>query len=196
MPIKAILFDCDGVLINAAGWHQEAFTRALADFGIEVDAEVHENVLNGLPTWRKLDILQVREDKRDLIEIAKAEYFNQIIRERCYPDKEKIALLKALKRYKIAVCSNARTLSVYRMLERAQLLKHVDRVFGSDDVEYPKPHPDIYLLAMEELGVYANECVIVEDSKPGVEAAKASMAHVVVTPDYQSVNKELLKEYL
>lgn len=193
---KAILFDCDGVLINAAGWHQEAFTLALADFGITVDEEVHEHVLNGLPTWKKLDILNIREDQRDLIELAKAEYFDQIIRERCKPDKAKIALLKALKGYKIAVCSNARTLSVYRMLERAQLLKHVDRVFGSDDVEYPKPHPDIYLLAMEELGVSALESVIVEDSRPGVEAAKASMAKVVVTPDYQSVSRELLKDYV
>lgn len=196
MRTKAILFDCDGVLINAAGWHQEAFSRALADFGMDVDAEVHETVLNGLPTWRKLEILQVREDKRDLIEISKAEYFNEIIKERCYPDKEKIALLKALKKYKIAVCSNARTLSVYRMLERAGLLKYVDRVFGSDDVEYPKPHPDIYLTAMEELGFFADECVIIEDSKPGIKAAKASMAKVIVTPDYQSVNRELLKDYL
>lgn len=194
--IKAILFDCDGVLINAAGWHQEAFTRALADFGITVESDVHEYVLNGLPTWRKLDILQVREDKRGLIEIAKAEYFDQIIRERCFPDETKIALLKALKGYKIAVCSNARTLSVYRMLERAQLLKYVDRVFGSDDVDFPKPNPEIYLLAMTELGVGADEVVIVEDSAPGVRAAKDSMAKVVITPDYQSVNKELLKDYV
>lgn len=196
--IKAILFDLDGVLIPAVEWHYEAFVRALADHGTTITRELHDSVLNGLPTWKKLEILGVRVDLIDLIEIAKAEYFDQIIDERCTVDKEKYRLLKALKSkgYKIGVCSNARSLSTYRMLERSGLLKFTHRVYGSDDVEHPKPNPEIYQKAMMKFGVTPAETVIVEDSVPGVAAAKASLAHVLVTPSYHDMNREFMKEYL
>ncbi len=198
MPIKAILFDCDGVLINAAGWHQEAFTRALADHGISITRELHDSVLNGLPTWRKLEILGVPLNICDSVELAKATYFEQIIDERCTVDKEKYRLLKALKSkgYKIGVCSNARSLSTYRMLERSGLLKFTHRVYGSDDVEHSKPNPEIYQKAMMKFGVTPDETVIVEDSVPGVAAAKASLAHVLITPSYHDVTRVFMKDYL
>lgn len=198
MPIKAVLFDLDGVLVDATEWHYEAFTHALRDYGIEISRELHDSVLNGLPTWQKLDILNVRQDHCDLIEIAKQNYFQEIMEQRCAPDKKKIRLLKALKKkgYKVGVCSNARSLSTYRMLERGGLLPYVDRTYGSDDVDHPKPSPEIYQEAMKNFGVKPSETVIVEDSRPGVEAAKASLGKVVVTPDYATVTNELLKAYL
>lgn len=196
-PTKAILFDLDGVLVPAVEWHYEAFVRALGDHGITITRELHDSVLNGLPTWKKLEILGVRADLIDLIEIAKAEYFNQIIEEKCRPNQEKCLLLKELhKKYLIAVCSNARSLSTYRMLERSNLLQYIDRVYGSDDVEYPKPNPEIYLQAMQRFHVTSDETVIVEDSVPGVAAAKASLARVMITPSYQDMNREFMKEFL
>lgn len=196
--IRAILMDLDGVLVDATEWHRVAFTDALEAFGIQITRELHDDVLNGLPTWKKLEKLQIPEELWDEIEDKKRDYFDKILEEYCKPDREKVQLLKALKakRYRIGVCSNARTLTTYRMLERAGLLPYVDRVYGSDDVENPKPNPEIYQKAMKDLVVGAHQTVIVEDSKPGVEAAKASLATVVVTPSYHDVNRDLLKEYL
>lgn len=196
--IRAILFDLDGVLVDATEWHRVAFTDALEGFGVQITRELHDDVLNGLPTWKKLEKLRVPVELWGEIEDKKRDYFDEILEVQCKPDREKVQLLKALKakRYRIGVCSNARTLSTYRMLERAGLLTYVDRVFGSDDVDEPKPSPEIYQKAMKELVVGAHQTVIIEDSRPGVEAAKASMATVLVTPDYQSVTREFMKDYL
>lgn len=196
--IRAILFDLDGVLVDATEWHRIAFMYALEVYGIQITRELHDNVLNGLPTWKKLQLLKVPDKFHDDIEEIKRDYFDETLRSYCKPDREKVQLLKALKakRYQIGVCSNARSLSTYRMLERAGLLPYVDRVFGSDDVDEPKPNPEIYQLAMKELTVGAHQTVIVEDSRVGVEAAKASMARVLITPDYQSVTREFMKDYL
>lgn len=196
--IRTILFDLDGVLVNAVDWHAEAFMRALNDVGLSITGEQHDRLLNGLPTETKMEILSVPNFMRDEIADKKAEYFQGILERECKPDAVKINLLKDLRKkgYRIGVCSNARSLSTYRMLERAGLLPYVNRVYGSDDVENPKPNPEIYQKAMKELVVGAHQTVIIEDSKPGVEAAKASLATVLVAPSYHDVNRDLLKDYL
>lgn len=196
--IRAILMDLDGVLVDATEWHRVAFTDALEKFGVQITRELHDNVLNGLPTWKKLETLKIPLGMWDEIEDQKRDYFDKILEEHCKPDREKVQLLKALKakRYRIGVCSNARSLTTYRMLERAGLLPYIDRVFGSDDVDDPKPNPEIYQKAMKELVVGAHQTVIVEDSKPGIEAAKASLATVLIAPDYYAVDREFMKDYL
>jgi HAD superfamily hydrolase (TIGR01509 family) len=61
---------------------------------------------------------------------------------------------------------------------------------STNDVSAPKPDPEIYLAAMDQLGVQSHECLVVEDNEHGVQAAKASGAHVLVVSTVYDVNYE------
>lgn len=188
----------DGVLVDAVQWHKQAFLWALNDVGIDVTDELHDSVLNGLPTTRKLEILNIPESLRKTVIQKKKQYTWDVIHTECEPDHEKVCLLQSLKiqGYKIGVCSNATTDSVYRMLERSALLPYVNRVFGNTDVKNPKPSPEIYQKMMIELGVTPDQTVILEDSPHGIEAAKASLARVIVVPSFNDLTIEFMEAFL
>lgn len=194
---SAFLFDLDGVLVDAVGWHARAFLRALREEGYELTDEDHMANLNGLPTTEKLARLRVLEKDRPTIEAKKKLYTNELIEQECRPDPAKIALLSLLDRegYFLACCSNAKTESVKLMLAKSGLDIYLDVILGSDDVEKSKPDPEIYLKAAALLNLGLNDCMIFEDSPVGVEAARRSyMPYLRVT--YDMVNTELVRGYL
>jgi beta-phosphoglucomutase len=190
--IKAILFDMDGVLIDATEWHYEALNRALVDCGYKpIKRDDHLKKYNGLPTKQKLKIMGIDDPK--IIELKK-KYTSEIIKENCKIDHTKIEMLYELsKKYKIACCSNAILESVVDMLERSGIYKYFDLVQGNDNLTNPKPDPEIYLKAFEKLDVKPEECLIVEDAPHGIEAAKASGAVVIAVRGYEDVNIELFR---
>lgn len=79
------------------------------------------------------------------------------------------------------------------MLERAGIIKYFDLIIGNDEIEFPKPNPEIYLRAFKELGVKPKDCLIVEDAPHGIEAAKASGARVFAVRGYKDVNINLFE---
>src|SRR5215470_2446674 len=87
--IKAILFDMDGVLIDAKDWHYEALNRALGIFGMEIDRDSHVAIFDGLPTRRKLEILSATRSlpKRlhPLIHDLKQAHTRELAYARCRP---------------------------------------------------------------------------------------------------------------
>ena len=64
----------------------------------------------------------------------------------------------------------------------------MDVVFSAQDVENPKPEPDMYIKAMKRLGVKPEECLSVEDNENGIKAARASGAHLLVVTEVDEVN--------
>jgi len=191
--IEAILFDLDGVLVDAADWHYDALNAALAANGYSaITREDHEYHFNGKPTRVKLDMLGIPEEDREKIAEAKQMRTIDIIGERCRPDEEKINMLKLLKHmgFKLAVCSNAVRETVDAMLCATGYDIYMDLTLSNEDVVDPKPSPDIYLSAMQDLGVEPNSCMIVEDSEVGRLAAVTSGAHVLQA-DYKDVKIEL-----
>ena len=101
-------------------------------------------------------------------------------------------LLKYLREnnYKIAVASSSDTADIKNNLEKTKLEKYIDEIASGAEVENGKPAPDVFLLAAERLGVDAKDCLILEDSKAGVKAGKASGAMVFMVPDMFTVDKE------
>lgn len=178
--IKAILFDLDGVLINADKWHFNALNVALQFADIEpVSWQEHVNIYKGIPTRKKLEILSERrglpKELWSSISEEKQKTTVDIINRFCVPEPEKIEMMKLLqRRFRIIVCSNAKRESVELMLERSGLAPFVEFSISNEDVKEPKPNPEIYLKAFEMLGFNPSECVIVEDSDVGKLAAKAS----------------------
>jgi HAD superfamily hydrolase (TIGR01509 family) len=114
------------------------------------------------------------------------------------PRKNLHATLKGLKDkgYKLVCASNSIRKTVYRSLELLQVEKYFDFYLGNEDVENPKPSPDIYTLAMKKLSMQPENTLIVEDSPPGRKAAHASGAHVLEVEDPEDMTLELLEKTL
>ena len=200
--IKAIIFDLDGVLIDATHWHYEALNKALHLFGYTITEEEHRNFYNGLPTRKKLEHLSKEKgfpvSLHSFINTMKQKYTQELIERSCTPDFQKIYMLKKLKEkgYKLAVCSNAILASVEIMLKRARLWEYFDFVLSNEDIVNSKPSPDIYLKAFTKLSVKPQECVIVEDAEHGKKAALASGGNLLEVAGYHEVNYELVRDFL
>lgn len=194
--IKAILFDMDGVLIDAREWHYEALNLALSPFGLEIDRDAHLATYDGLPTRTKLEMLtKSRALPRGLhsfVNGMKQRYTADMVRQRCHPvfqHQYALAQLKATG-YKLAVCSNSVRQSLELMMQRAGLDRFLDLMVSNEDVSRPKPDPEMYLSAMSRLGLSPEECLIVEDNEHGIRAARASGAHVLVVSNPADVTLE------
>ena len=185
MPIKAVIFDMDGVLIDAKLWHFEALNRALRLFGFEIDTHDHEHRFDGLPTRVKLEMLsEERELPRGLhsfINKMKQEYTKEAIAQRLVPSPAHIHALATLKEagFTLAVASNSIRSTIAEMMDKAQLTEYLDFYLSNEDVSNPKPSPQIYFKAMELAGVRPSECLILEDSPFGLKAAYDSGAYVL-----------------
>jgi HAD superfamily hydrolase (TIGR01509 family) len=200
--IKAILFDLDGVLVDMPKGHYEALNKALSLFGARIEEDEHHSFFNGLPTRKKLEHLESQnrlpEGLREFINTTKQLYTKEVIPNYCTPDYSKIILLRALKDkgYKLACCSNSVKETLHLMLQSAHLFDYFDVIVGNDEVTNPKPHPEMYLLALERLGVTPDQAIIVEDSPHGIAAAKATGALVLEVRNPNDVHLDLFKDYL
>lgn len=182
--IKAVFFDLDGVLVDADEWHYLALNRALAEHGLFITEEQHIHFFKGIPTRIKLKILSIKdgleESLHETINRQKQEHSIGIIEELCRPVPHKVLMMDVLKQkgYQVAVCTNSIRHTAELMLYKSGLLHKVDFVLSNEDVVFPKPHPEIYLKAIEKAGVLPSEVIIVEDSVVGERAARGAGAHV------------------
>ncbi|MBI3878950.1 MAG: HAD family phosphatase [Verrucomicrobia bacterium] len=200
MKIKAVLFDLDGVLVDATEWHYEALNRALALFGYTISRYEHLTTYNGLPTRKKLEMLSVEKGfprgLHSLVNKIKQKNTREEILRRCTPVFEKEFMVRQLKRdgFKLAVCSNSIRESCELMLRASGLWDLFDFVLSNEDVGNPKPHPEIYLVACQRLGVTPGEAVIVEDAPHGLEAARQSGANVCAVSGFNEVDYARVKK--
>lgn len=183
--IQAVIFDMDGVLVDAKAWHCEALNRALAQFGQTIGLEEHLTTFDGLPTRTKLEILSRERgfprELHDEVNQLKQQFTLDIIHESCRPVpriQHALALLKS-QGYIVGVASNSIRATVDAMMLRSGLDPYLDFRLSNQDVARPKPAPDIYLKAISWAGVSPEECVVVEDNHYGIEAAQAAGAHVL-----------------
>jgi beta-phosphoglucomutase len=184
--IKAVLFDMDGVLIDAKEWHYEALNDVLAAFGMTIDRDAHLSTYDGLPTRRKLEMLSMARGLpvglHELINELKQARTAEIAMQRCRPTFNHVQALTKLKAdgLKLGVCSNSVRQSVELMVRLSGLANYLDVLVSNEDVKHSKPDPEMYVKAMELLGVSPKETLILEDNEHGIAAARASGAHVMV----------------
>ena len=183
--IKAIVFDMDGVLIEAKDWHYQALNKALKLFGFEIARTEHLTTFDGLPTRTKLEMLSTERDlPRELhgfINEMKQIYTTEIVYTSCKPrfnHEYALARLKGMG-FKIGVASNSIRSTIDLMMMKANLARHLDVVISNEDVAHAKPHPEMYEKAMAQLGVSPADCLVVEDNDNGIRAARAAGAHVL-----------------
>ena len=192
--IKAILFDMDGVLIDAKDWHYEALNEALGLFGLEISRYDHLHTFDGLPTSVKLKMLSEQyylpKQLHSFINKVKQQNTIRKVNERCHPLFQHEYALSRLhsEGYKIAVCSNSIRNTIEEMMQHAALTKYLDLIVSNEDVKKAKPDPEMYNTAIKKLGVKPEECLVVEDNINGVKAGVASGATVLKVETVYDVN--------
>lgn len=200
--IKAVIFDMDGVLIDAKDWHYEALNRALAIFGMSISRYDHLVTYDGLPTREKLKMLSrdrgFPEELHSFINDLKQQYTMELIFSCCKPIFCHQFALSKLKNegYKLAVCSNSIKQTIQMMMEKAGLIEYLDFFLSNQDVVHAKPDPEIYNIAISRLNLQPSECLILEDNEYGIAAAKASGAHVMIIKTVYDVNYPAIKSQI
>lgn len=200
--IKAILFDMDGVLIEAKDWHFEAMNKALELFGMKISRYDHLVTYDGLPTQMKLEMLTVERGLpaalHEFINDMKQIYTLEMVHALCKPRFNHEYALSKLKKdgFQITVCSNSVINTIKVMMEKSSLMQYLEFYLSAQDVNKPKPDPDIYLAAMKKLGLKPEECMIVEDNENGIKAARASGAWVMEVDEVDEVNYHNIKAHV
>ena len=199
---KAILFDMDGVLIDARDWHYDALNEALRLFGLEISREDHLSRFNGLSTKKKLNMLSEEKllpiELHQIVEAVKQDRTLRIAAQKCFPNVSHQVLITRAKALgiKVGLVTNSIRKSSEFMLEYAGLLRFMDVVITNEDVAEGKPSPEGYLKAMQILGVKPAETLVVEDGDYGIVAAEKSGARVIRVANPNDVNLELLMSYV
>lgn len=183
--IKAVLFDMDGVLIDARNWHYEALNGALSPFGFNISEELHLSKLDGLPTKVKLNYLtdnfNLPKSIHDLIFNLKQDLTNRLASYNCKPNVQHLEMLSNLKAFdiKVGVVTNSIRKTSQLMLDLAGITRYVDLLVTNEDVERSKPFPDPYLKALDILKLNSQDVLVIEDSKHGIESAVNAKCRVL-----------------
>lgn len=186
-PVRAVVFDFDGVLVDSEPMHEEAILRAVRPRGwtftrerfvAEIVGRGDERAMHTIAAWHG-HVLAPGE--ADALLAAKRSEMDGLIRAGRFavqPGAVELVQAAAAKR-PVAVCSGSRRAVVAPMLEKIGLAPVFRTLVTADDVERPKPHPDGYALACGRLGVAPGEAVAIEDTPTGVAAARAAGMRVV-----------------
>ena len=192
----------DGVLIDAKEWHYDALNQALEIFGEKIDRSEHLSSFDGLPTRSKLDLLsksgRIPINLHEFINELKQAFTMEITAVRCKPrfiHQYALSMLK-LDGYKLALASNSVIKTINTMMELASLSEYLEFSLSNEDVNNPKPSPEIYLKALEKLNLNAKEVVVVEDNKNGIEAAKAAGTNVLEVESTNEVTYNNIKKFI
>ncbi len=179
--LKAVLFDMDGVLVDSEPVHFAANSKMMQEtFGIELIYDDYRKFIGSTieKIWKfyreKYNLLDY--DWSELMEKAESVLY-AMVEKNGYPEIEGTKnIIKELKNkgYQLAVASSSPMAKILRNLETLGITQYFDVMVSGMEVENPKPAPDIFLKAAESLGVEPDECIVIEDSRNGVLAAKAA----------------------
>jgi len=200
--IKAVIFDMDGVLIDAKDWHYEALNRALNHFGYNISRYDHLVTFDGLPTRKKLEML-TREhglppSLHSFLNELKQLYTTELVHARCKPLFQHEYALSNLRAggMKLAVASNSIRASIELMMVKSNLRGYLDAIVSNQDVKVGKPDPEIYVKAMGLIGVSPAETLVVEDNEHGIAAARAAGAHLMIVEEVTDVTLDNISRHL
>jgi HAD superfamily hydrolase (TIGR01509 family) len=194
--IKLLIFDLDGVLYDSKEIHYLALNKALEkiDKKFVISESDHLKNFDGLPTSKKLDLLTETKklDKalHEKIWRDKQMFTNNLI----HQIEENEFLIKNLKNLKkemkIACASNSIKVTVETVLQNLGILDLFDYVYSNEDVNSPKPHPEIYWKCMMESKITPSETLIIEDSPVGRKGAKMSGANTMFVNNSDDIDEE------
>ncbi|KAJ4745814.1 haloacid dehalogenase-like hydrolase family protein [Rhynchospora pubera] len=225
-PLHALIFDCDGVILESEHLHRQAYNDAFAHFSVRCppfssdplywDVEFYDELQNqvgggkpkmrwyfGKNGWPISSVFETppstdsdRENLVDVLQDWKTERYKEIIKSGTVePRPGVLRLMDEAKGagIKLAVCSAATKSSVILCLENLiglDRFKGLDCFLAGDDVKEKKPDPSIYITAAKKLGVESKNCLVVEDSVIGLQAATGAGMSCIITYTSSTANQD------
>ncbi|MFP4604449.1 MAG: beta-phosphoglucomutase [Bacteroidales bacterium] len=177
--IKACIFDLDGVIVDTATFHYKAWKRLANELGFDLTPEQNEQ-LKGVSRVKSLDILleigQIKateEEKKQLADKKNSwyrEYIKAMNPEDILPGS--IEFFEELKEAGIKIGVGSASKNARTILQQIKIEKYLDSIIDGNKVTNAKPNPEVFLQGAKEMEETPESCVVFEDAKAGIEAAK------------------------
>ncbi|MGL5316645.1 MAG: HAD family hydrolase [Peptostreptococcaceae bacterium] len=195
--IEAAIFDMDGLIFDTERIYFETWSKVFKKYGYKMTKEVYASVMGtGRDNVKKVFIENYGANLPiDIMYKEKDEELNKIIKKGKIPLKKGVnEILDYLKEkgYKIALATSAKRERAAKHLVEAKIKDKFDVIVCGDEVSKSKPHPEIFMTAADKLGInnYKN-CIVLEDSKAGIQAAFDGGMIPINIPDLKEVDDEI-----
>ena len=184
-PVRAMLFDFDGVLADTEPYHWRAWREVVRPFGIDLDWETFERTCIGVSDLAMLNGLCALSTNNVTPAELRAQYplkrkvFRELVNGRPLIARELVELLKSLTDRLLGVVTSSNQTEIQPILLNTGVLESLTIVIYGNNVRNYKPHPEPYLLAVQGLGVDPRETLVFEDSEAGMQSARKAGCRVV-----------------
>lgn len=196
MPLRAVIFDFDGVLVNSEPLHYRALRDCLLGEGITIDEREYAETYLAYDDREAIRVALERHGQPyDAVRVEtvaqrKAEIFDRLMGEIPFFPGAKDLVRTLAKELPLAIASGALRYEIEQLVTAGGIRDAFQSIVGADDVHHGKPHPEPYLTAMGRLedrapGLAPADCLVFEDSMAGIASARAAGMRVVgVTHSY------------
>jgi len=181
MSLKGCIFDLDGVLVDTARFHYLAWRRLALELGFSFSEE-HNEALKGVSRMASLEILlsvgnlKIDEARKEILADRKNQWYVEYISSMTPGDvlPGSLELLKALRKAGILIGLGSASKNAGIILGRTKLLPLFNTIIDGTRVHKAKPDPEVFLTAADEMNILPDECIVIEDARAGIEAARAA----------------------
>ncbi|MGJ1437981.1 beta-phosphoglucomutase [Sphingobacterium siyangense] len=184
--VKAVIFDLDGVLVDTAIYHFQAWHRLAEDLGYSFSIVDNEQ-LKGVSRIESLELIlkwagveKSEAEKADLL-VLKNQWYLELI-EQLSPDhllSGSLELLKKLQEKGIKIGLGSASKNAMGILEKTGIIPYFDALIDGNVVQLSKPNPEVFLKGAEVLEIAPAHCLVLEDAQAGIDAARAAGMQVI-----------------
>ncbi len=197
--IKGIIFDLDGVLVSTDEMHYLAWKKLADDLGITGFTKEDNKRQRGVSRMASLEVVLEKSDKKytdeEKLELAdrKNNFYLELLKtmDDSAVLKDVKPTLSALKERGLMLALGSASKNAPAIIEKTGIAPYMDKVSCGLDTQKSKPDPEVFLIAAKKLGLDPSECVVVEDSQAGIDAAKAGgFTSLAVGPFHDSMGAD------
>jgi beta-phosphoglucomutase family hydrolase len=184
--IKGIIFDLDGTLVDSEPNYYKSDKKLFDEYGIALTAEMNNKYI-GIGSQDMMKDIKAKFNIHESIEILvakKNQYYIDIAKENTIVFPEMLKFLQLLKKnnFPMAVASGSSPEIIEMILSITNIKPYFDVVLSAEEVKKGKPAPDIFIETAKLLGISPDNCLVLEDSQYGVEAAKSAGMYCISIP--------------
>lgn len=179
--IKACIFDLDGVIVDTARYHYLAWKKLAKEIGVDLTEEDNER-LKGVSRMRSLEIIleiggvSLSEIEKEKLANKKntwfVDYIERMAPEEIYPGVK--SMIQGMRELGLKVALASSSKNAKTVIQLLHIQNDFDAIVDGTMITHTKPHPEIFLMAADKLGVTPETCVVFEDAEAGIEAAIAA----------------------